>query len=136
MMEGCNELRLNRVAQRKAARPMRHALASFLTALEFDPDLRDDIVTAVGEVVANALEHAYDETSFGNIELYVRVGDDDTVAVDVLDHGQFIERDRQPGRGFGLGIVRAIARTVAIDTGDGTRVRMIFAKSRGEVSAT
>ena len=58
-MMGRSELRLTCVADPAAARPLRHALASFLAVVDIDPDTRDDILTGVGEALANAVEHAY-----------------------------------------------------------------------------
>lgn len=127
-MSGRCELRLNHAARPGAVRPLRHALRGFLEALELDGELRDDVLTAVGEALANAVEHAYDEREPGTLELYVRTDDETGPAllVDVIDRGRFIDRELRAGRGLGLRIVRAIARTVSIDTEDGTRVRMIF----------
>lgn len=127
-MTGRCELRLNCAATPDVVRPLRHALRSFLEAIELDADLSEDILTAVGEALANAVEHAYDEREPGSVELYVRTDPDaaETLLVDVVDRGSFIARDLRPGRGLGLRIVRAIARTVSIDTEGGTRVQMIF----------
>jgi anti-sigma regulatory factor (Ser/Thr protein kinase) len=127
-VNGRCELRLNRAAKPDVVRPLRHALRGFLDAIELDGDLRDDVLTAVGEALANAVEHAYDERDPGKVELFVRTDDGaaETLLVDVVDRGRFIERDLRPGRGLGLRIVRAIACTVSIDTEGGTRVQMIF----------
>jgi anti-sigma regulatory factor (Ser/Thr protein kinase) len=127
-MTGRSELRLNCMARREAARPMRHAVAAFLVASGCaEGAATDDILTAVGEALANAVEHAYEPSGAnGEIELYAHLDDERTLAVDVYDRGHFIERTPRPGRGFGLRIVRAIAKSVSIDTDDGTRVHMIF----------
>jgi len=124
---GHSELRLNTAADPAAAGPLRHALAAFLAVFDIDPDIRDDILTAVGEALANAVEHAYAGDARYDIELIARVNvNDETLTIDVCDRGTFIERERRPGRGFGLRIVRAIARSVTIDTEGGTRIQMIF----------
>ncbi len=127
-MSGACELRLNRAATPNAVRPLRHALRAFLEAMDLDGDLRDDILTAVGEALANAVEHAYDEREPGTVELFVRTDREavETLLVDVIDRGNFIDRDLRAGRGLGLRIVHAIARAVSIDTEGGTRVQMIF----------
>ena len=130
-MTGYSELRLSCIAEAQAAKPLRHALAAFLTALQIDEELREDILTAVGEALVNAVEHAYDGTAPGEVELFARIEDDDVFTVDVFDRGRFIEREQQrPGRGFGLRIVHAIARAVSVDTEGGTRVHMIFDAAR------
>ncbi|HZO94674.1 MAG TPA: ATP-binding protein [Candidatus Baltobacteraceae bacterium] len=126
-----SELRLTRVAHVDAAKPLRHALAAFMEALEIGRELREDIIIAVGEALANAVEHAYDPEHPGSVELYARTSGHDTLLVDVYDRGRFVRRDEAtPGRGLGLRIVRAIARTVSIDVNGGTHVRMEFSADR------
>jgi anti-sigma regulatory factor (Ser/Thr protein kinase) len=126
-MTGYSELRINRAARPEAARPMRHAVAAFLTAAGCaDSEARDDILTAVGEAVANAVEHAYPEDGDNEVELFARLERDRTLAIDVFDRGTFIKREPRPGRGFGLRIVQAIAQELTIDMDNGTHVRMIF----------
>ena len=125
-MKGHSELRINCRARPAAARPMRHAVAAFLNATgQVDAESCDDILTAVGEALANAVEHAYEGVEENEVELFARL-EDDTLAVDVFDRGTFIERAPRPGRGFGMRIVEAIASDVHIDVDNGTHVRMIF----------
>jgi len=126
MAEGVAELRMTRTAARANVRPMRHALRSFLEALEVVPDTIDDILTAVGEVLANAVEHAYIDGAAGSVEFYARVEGDAALEVDVRDSGTYIERTARTGRGFGLRIARAIARSVSIDRSRGTHVHLSF----------
>lgn len=119
------ELRLSRPADAGAPRPIRHALGAFLAALDVAPVIRADILVAVGEALANSVEHAYGHEP-GAVEIYARVRDERMLLVDVLDGGRFIEREATPGRGLGLRIVHAIASAVQIDTVGGTRVSMAF----------
>jgi anti-sigma regulatory factor (Ser/Thr protein kinase) len=134
-MTGFSELRINCIARREAARPMRHAVAAFLTAAGYgDQETSDDILTAVGEALANAVgealanavEHAYEGVEENEVELFARLEHDDTLAVDVFDRGTFINRPPRAGRGFGMRIVEAIAQTVVVNIDNGTHVRMIF----------
>lgn len=120
------ELRMMRTASRANVRPMRHALRSFLEALELGPETVDDVLTAVGEVLANAVEHAYVDGASGSVEIYARADERAILKVDVRDTGTFIERTERAGRGFGLRIAHAIARNVEIDRSRGTRVRLTF----------
>jgi anti-sigma regulatory factor (Ser/Thr protein kinase) len=126
MTAGISHLRLNCLARPEAAKPIRHAVAAFLAVFELDPDFWDDILTATGEALANAIEHAYAGTAPADIEIVASYEDPSRVSIDVYDHGRFIERERQPNRGFGIRIVRAIAADVHIDTTNGTRVHMEF----------
>jgi anti-sigma regulatory factor (Ser/Thr protein kinase) len=126
-MTGYSELRINCIARRDAARPMRHAVAAFLAAAGCaDQETSDDILTAVGEALANAVEHAYDGVEDSEVELFARLEHDNTLAVDVFDRGTFIDRAPRAGRGFGMRIVEAIAKAVTINVDNGTHVRMIF----------
>jgi serine/threonine-protein kinase RsbW len=111
------------------ARPLRHALGAFLAAVDVDVAKVEDVLTAVGEALANVVEHAYAQAgaSATEMELVAHTDDDSELCIDVVDHGHFLERPPRPHRGFGLRIVRAIAREVSIDaTEGGTRVRMLF----------
>jgi anti-sigma regulatory factor (Ser/Thr protein kinase) len=110
---------------------MRHAVAAFLAATGCtDQEASDDILTAVGEALANAVEHAYAGAEESEVELFARLEDDRTLSVDVFDRGNFIKREPRPGRGFGMRIVEAIARTVTVNVDDGTHVHMIFSVPR------
>jgi serine/threonine-protein kinase RsbW len=129
-MMGYSELRINRVARPEVARPIRHAVAAFLAASgRVDDARRDDILTAVGEALANVVEHAYEGRDESEIELLARLENNDTLAVDVFDRGTFIDRPPRPNRGFGMKIVKAIAQNVSVDVADGTHVRMTFTLS-------
>ena len=126
-MTGGSELRINRdTRDRGTPKAIRQALGAFLTALRIESPLREDIIIAVGEAIANAVEHAYDTDDPGTVELHALTDAQNTLLVDVYDRGAFIERDLREGRGLGLRIVRAIARAVSIDTEGGTRIRMVF----------
>jgi anti-sigma regulatory factor (Ser/Thr protein kinase) len=105
---------------------MRHALNAFLEALEVPEASRFDVVTAVGEALANAVEHAYRDASPGEVELHARMEGAGSLTVEVVDRGSFAQREERPHRGFGLRIVRAVARSVRIDTQEGTAIQMVF----------
>jgi|HubBroStandDraft_6_1064221.scaffolds.fasta_scaffold00945_17 serine/threonine-protein kinase RsbW len=128
-MKRASELRLRRPAQSQYIAPIRHALAAFLEALQVDRELRDDVTTAAGEALANVVEHAYARSSgraARSVQLIARCKDGGKLLVDVSDQGSFIRRKPLPGRGFGLRIIRAIARHISIDTSRGTCVSMTF----------
>lgn len=121
------DLQLVRDAVPREAAPMRHALEALLAGRGIDEERRIDILTAVGEAIANAIEHAYRDSAPGHVELRVRIaGQAGTVTIDVIDHGKFVKRQRQPHRGFGLGIIRAASQKVHIDTSAGTAVHLVF----------
>jgi len=125
-MLGVSHLRLNCIARPEAAKPIRHAVAAFLAVFDLDPDFSDDVLTATGEALANAIEHAYAGRDPADIELHAAYEDQVRLSVDVYDRGTFIERERQENRGYGIRIVQAIANDVRIEIDNGTRVHMEF----------
>lgn len=119
--------RLECAAVPETAAPMRHFLAAFLIALDIAKDAQIDIVTAAGEALANAIEHAYREGPAGSMVLTARMENDGTLALDVVDRGTFVAPTKRHDRGLGLRIVRSTVRTMHIDTaGTGTTIRMVF----------
>ena len=129
-MIGLSELRIVHPADAATPRLVRHALRAFLDVFCLDEVFLDDVLLAVGEVLANSVEHASAGERRSTIEIFARAGENGTLAIEVADDGNFVERERLPDRGFGLRIVRAIARTVTIQTGRGTRVEMLFDAGR------
>lgn len=123
--ESAGELRIRLRAVRDAVPSLRLALRSFLTGLGLERETIDDVLTAVGESVANAVEHAYAGRAPEFVELVAR-REQGALYVEVADTGTFVERQERFGRGYGLKISRAIARTLEIDTSSGTRIRMSF----------
>lgn len=131
MSDGQSELRLTCPALPEHAKDVRHALGAFLSALDVEHERVADILTAVGETVLNVIEHAYaaaDLPQPGAVEMYVVAEQERGLRVEVADRGRFIYRRRpRPGRGFGLRIVRAIARDVSVKASpSGTHVSMVF----------
>jgi len=96
---------------------LRHAMAGYLGALPLEPDRRDEIVLAVGEAAANAVEHAYtDEPDPGPLEVTFWT-DSDAIWVEVRDHGRWREpppAPRAPGQGLGIVLMRRLIDCVLI----------------------
>lgn len=126
-------LRVRCPAQSRFVASLRHALASFLHAHDFDGQQLDDVTTAAGEALANIVEHAYAAAAAEAdryIGLRANVDAKGTLALEVYDGGSFVRRPPVTGRGFGLRIIRAISGQLTIDTSNGTRVCMIFERKR------
>ncbi|MBV8082199.1 MAG: ATP-binding protein [Candidatus Eremiobacteraeota bacterium] len=123
-----SELRIVRSAQPGSAAPLRHALEAFMVALGVAPTVRIDIVTAVGEALANTIEHAYKGAEkVGDVELVARLDEKaSTLAVEIIDHGTFIAPKRRRNRGLGLGIMKRASQSFTLQTVSGTSVRMLF----------
>lgn len=84
-----------------------------------------EILTAAGEAVANAIEHAYSGDA-GMVTMracYDATG----VSVEVSDQGRYKENGTRPGRGYGQMLMQALAKDVALSRSDGgTVVRLSF----------
>ena len=131
MSAALSELHLWCPAARERPKSIRHAVDAFLVVLDIEGEARDDILTAIGEALINAVEHAYGGGKpSGSIEIFARFGDDGLFYVDVVDDGRFIDRTQREGRGFGLRVIEAIALRLSIDVDAGTRVQMVFSAPR------
>jgi serine/threonine-protein kinase RsbW len=112
---------------------VRGALAGVADQLALDPELLDDLKTAVSEACNNVVMHAYDDAPGPlGVRLYAR---DETIEVVVRDDGNGIAEitpadDRL--QGVGLPVIRALtqqAEFLPMPAG-GTEVRMLFAGER------
>jgi serine/threonine-protein kinase RsbW len=108
---------------------VRGALGGVAEGLNLDPELLDDIKTAVSEACNNVVMHAYGEGS-GPLSVALFVGAE-AIEVVVRDHGSGIalltpSDDRLPG--VGIPIIRALANQTAFRplAGGGTEVWMEF----------
>ncbi|MDT0353114.1 ATP-binding protein [Pseudonocardia charpentierae] len=85
---------------------LRHAMHEYLRPLPLSRDRRDEVVLAVGEAAANAVEHAYQhQPEPGVIDVTYWV-ESDALCVEIRDQGRW--REPPPGprpRGQGLGLV-------------------------------
>jgi anti-sigma regulatory factor (Ser/Thr protein kinase) len=85
---------------------LRHAMDQYLSPLPLAPDRRDEIVLAVGEAAANAVEHAYRHQQEPGVVDVTFWTESDALCVEIRDHGRWREPPPEPRpRGQGLGIV-------------------------------
>lgn len=99
-------LNLDLASSPASLRTARHALAEWLTQL--DPLVHDQytLQLAVGEIVANAIEHAYPPGQPGPIRLQAALGDDGVLECRISDRGSWKAPDpASSGRGAGLMLV-------------------------------
>jgi anti-sigma regulatory factor (Ser/Thr protein kinase) len=133
LTEDCPSVRLELDSTAETLTLVRGALGAVAELLSLDPELLDDLKTAVSEACNNVVLHAYDGTPGPlSVALYVRP---EAIEVVVLDAGSGIPPgastdDRM--QGVGLPIIRALARQAEFRDrpGGGTEVRMVFAGSR------
>ncbi len=107
-------LSLSLDADARSLAPMRRALRAWL--IEIDADQVSDVVLAVDEAVANAIEHA-GLTEGEAITVHARV-DDGTLHVEICDQGVWKQPTPNEARGRGLLIMNAVMDGVYIEHRD------------------
>jgi serine/threonine-protein kinase RsbW len=93
--------------------PLRRRLAGWLEDLGVAPAEADDVVLAVSEVCANAVEHGYAPGGEGHVEVEV-VADGDRLTATVGDGGTWREEPAPGDRGRGLAMVGALMDDVRV----------------------
>jgi anti-sigma regulatory factor (Ser/Thr protein kinase) len=108
------------------AAPMTRALLHrFCDEYDIDEGRRFALITAVGEAIANAVEHAYRGEHPGH--LYVRTSvDEQNITVEVEDHGRWRPFQRRDERGRGIVLMHELM----------DRVRITSAQNRTVISLT
>lgn len=133
-IQQCPAIRLELESTPDAASIVRGALSALAEQIDFDPELLDDLKTAVTEACNNVVMHAYGGSA-GRLSVYAYV-DRDSVEVVVRDYGEGIAHDvgdEEQERGVGIPIIRALTRDAEFSECDdgGTEVRMDFAARQG-----
>lgn len=112
---------------------VRGALGGVADQLALDPELLDDLKTAVSEACNNVVMHAYaDEPGPLDVLLYTR---HDVIEVVIRDEGSGIDAVPAPDdrlQGVGLPVIRALTQHSEFRAlpDRGTEVRMVFAGER------
>ena len=103
---------------------VRRAVAAWAVGAALSVDATEDLQLAVGEAVANAVEHAYrDDDRAGPVEAELTCDRDGRVTVTVRDAGAWRPVPDDPGfRGRGLQMIDALTGDVDIDHGPGGTV--------------
>ncbi|MDQ6944138.1 MAG: SpoIIE family protein phosphatase [Candidatus Eremiobacteraeota bacterium] len=113
---------------------VRRSLERFARSVGIDDDGRFSLLTAVGEAVANAVEHAYLGPP-GLVRVHAHAGDESLV-VTVEDDGKWKPAQRRDERGRGLPLMRALMDGVEIRTLQArTEVRLIMGLSDRRIPA-
>jgi anti-sigma regulatory factor (Ser/Thr protein kinase) len=116
---------------------VRHGLAGLAEGLGAEPDLVDDIKTAVSEAVTNAVVHGYPE-SVGPIDVEARVSDR-RLEIVVRDRGAGIQprplSEEETSLRVGLALIGALSDEFVVkgENGSGTELRISFDLDRGEI---
>ena len=101
---------------------LRHDLADWLTGHDVEPEVRDDLVLATSEAVANAAEHGSGLRADENVHVRVRLDSNAEVVVAVADRGRWRTPSSSHERGRGMTIIGALVDSVEIDDQEGTTV--------------
>lgn len=108
-------------------RRIRAAARIWLRRRAISPDEETDVLLAIGEACANAVEHAYAGAAPGAVEIRIAPAErDDSLLVEVRDFGRWREAPgRDPDRGRGIELMRALADDFELETGSaGTTVAL------------
>jgi PAS domain S-box-containing protein len=106
--------------------PMRQSLVRWLRQLRIAPELVDDVMIAVGEACANAVEHGCRLDPSHTVRLTGTV-EDGELALSIVDDGRWRtpEKNSEVDRGRGLLLMLGLMRDVVVDPGpDGTSVHL------------
>ncbi len=97
-----------------ALRQVRSSLRSWLLAI--GAQRIDDVVLAVDEAVANAVEHGHGDHGVATavITLSAHIGADDAVHIEVRDAGRWRVPTPNGERGRGIGIMRSVMDEVDV----------------------
>jgi PAS domain S-box-containing protein len=109
-----DQLRLHFPADPVNLRSVRDDVRAWLDVLGFDADQSDDVVLAVNEAVANAVEHAYADGPAGSVWVDGHVEGGEAVVV-VRDEGEWRPPVPSTTRGRGLPMMRAVMDAVDVD---------------------
>ncbi len=104
---------------------LRHSLDGWLLERGVDLERRRDLVLAVSEAAANAVEHAYRFDGVGIVHVEVRCDESGALFASISDEGEWRAPAGGPERGRGTKIIRALMDDISIETDNGgTVVRM------------
>jgi anti-sigma regulatory factor (Ser/Thr protein kinase) len=118
-----DELRMRLEAEARRLADVRRAIRDWLSSQQVDRP--EDVVLAVDEAVANAIEHSrHHEMAPAFIDVVAK-NDGHAIRVDVIDDGSWRPHREDPMRGRGLQIIGALMDDVRVaSTNSGTCVTM------------
>ncbi|MGH2629191.1 MAG: SpoIIE family protein phosphatase [Actinomycetota bacterium] len=117
-------------ARAEALATVRAAVDAWLEDLHPPSALREDLVLAVSEASANAVEHAYRRGRTGEITIEGTKGRD--VVLRVIDRGSWRGSGGDPSRGRGMHIMRSLVNDMEVERrADGTTIILRRSLGRG-----
>jgi anti-sigma regulatory factor (Ser/Thr protein kinase) len=128
------ELDLTLVADPARLSQVRMTIERWLSSVETEPSVLNDVVLAVSELATNVCLHAYPSFSRGPLHITGRVEGDDVHLI-VRDEGRW-RAEPSPHGGRGIPLLRALGFDVSFDRSDnGTAVRVIAARRPSQCEA-
>ncbi|MFD4442966.1 ATP-binding protein [Nocardia sp. NPDC058519] len=111
-------LELTFPAEAAGLAPARHAMQAWLDRCAVDAEHAGDVLLAVGEACANAVEHSHRDGSAGVVRVVASVTGDDLL-ITVSDDGSWKHSPSAPAahRGRGLELMRALMTEVQVHSG-------------------
>ena len=102
---------------------LRRDLRLWLTNIGVPTDMASDVILAVNEAVANAIEHGYAGAAPGKVKVDGR-RDGDAIEIVISDQGVWREASEDVTRGRGFPIIRGLMDDVVVDTDQGVRLTL------------
>jgi anti-sigma regulatory factor (Ser/Thr protein kinase) len=122
-------VRLDLTSRPQTLTIVRGMLGGVAELLSIDPELLDDLKTAISEACNNVVLHAYGGAAGPmSVSLFI---DQERIRATVEDQGGgLVVAD--PAEGIGLSVIRALSQSVTLESqpGEGTRVEMEFPARR------
>ncbi|HEX8974891.1 MAG TPA: ATP-binding protein [Solirubrobacteraceae bacterium] len=122
-------VRLDLTSRPQTLTIVRGMLGGVAELLDIDPELLDDLKTAISEACNNVVLHAYGGAA-GPMSVCLFI-DEHRIRATVEDRGAGL-LVAEPAEGIGLSVIRALSEAVSLDSrpGAGTRVEMQFPARR------
>lgn len=108
---------------------VRAAVERWLIEVGLPSAARADLVVAVNEAAANAVEHAYRDGRTGDLTVEADLGDG--VEIRVIDHGAWKYGHGDPERGRGMHIMRSLVDDVEVVRRDGGGTTVVLRRRGG-----
>ncbi len=110
---------------------LRASMRGWLGAADIEADDTEEIVLAVDEACANAIEHGSGDGS-GEVLVSLELEDEDALTATVTNPGTW-KGEASPGRGYGLMLMDALMDEVVIEPGDHESVVTLRRRVRSSV---
>jgi len=118
-----------------AAPIIRSIMNRFCDQERLDDDQRFSVITAVGEAVANAIEHAYGGEDTGVLEIRLD-GNPQQISIEIHDRGRWRKFRRNDERGRGIILMHELMDRVRISSAQTGTILTLLLRRNSAVSET